>query len=213
VDSWRPYYQLDLSAAGLLPLGWAAQIRAISAEFGVDTMLTGEGSTSREPIKDVQLPVRVVLGGSIRASLPWIWQLYCGTLLEFSARSFARTLFIANKTDTAVNVNHISGAGARYEWHVDTNPVTGLFFATDSEPSSGGALIFKHPDGTIARIYGKAGTYVCFDARDIEHSVEPLQGGDRITLPMNYYESALDQPRPTDLDDQIYQSNASGGPG
>ncbi|MGH6837476.1 MAG: 2OG-Fe(II) oxygenase [Methylocella sp.] len=202
---WRPYYSFDLLALGLLPPAWDAQIRSIVSERAIDTYLTGSGLTSREKRIGQRLHVRVTDGVVVRESLPWLWSLYTHELLDFSSQSFEKPLFVANLLRTTININQLIGRGAQYEWHVDSNPVTGVLFATSSEKGLGGSLVFADPQGRRSIVRPKAGTYICFDAREIPHRVSPLRrDGDRISLPMNYYDNDTDQPRPDDLDDQLY---------
>jgi hypothetical protein len=105
-----------------------------------------------------------------------------------------------------VNINQLAGRGAQYEWHVDSNPITGVLYATDSDNGLGGSLVFRDDQNGQKSVFRpKAGTFICFDAREISHRVAPLRReGERVSLPMNYYHSATDQPRPPDLDSQIY---------
>lgn len=203
--SWKPYHSLDLLALDVLPVNWQDQIRDVVGKHSVKTVLTGDGSTSRERKPGLRLTVDVVGGSTIRQELPWLWNLYVGHLRDFASKAFGRPLFPANLEHTAVNINRLSGRGARYEWHVDSNPVTGLLFSTTSAKGDGGSLVFKGSDRRFSLVRPKAGTFICFDARDIPHRVAPLRGdSERLSLPMNYYESPVDQPRPEDLDGQIY---------
>lgn len=203
--NWPPYYRLDLAANGALPTRWMEDIATLAKHRSKATVLTGGGSTSRERSKGQRLIVNVVDGTAIRERLKWLWELYDGQLKEFSAQSFGRTLFPANLIHTAININVLQGRGSRYEWHVDSNPVTGLLFATTACEGDGGTLVFRNSAGRIARVKPKAGTFICFDAREMPHRVAPLRSdAARVSLPMNYYESATDQPRPDDLDPEIY---------
>jgi hypothetical protein len=206
LDKWRPYFAWDLHSTGLLPIGWEQEVSETVQHSGFGTVLTGDGSTSREKRIGQHIPVRVVEGTSIKNELPWLWSLYTGPLLEFSSTSFNRKLFPSIDVKSAVNINHIFGEGARYEWHVDSNPVTGLLFVSTCLPKEGGALVFrdaKNKRNSIVR--AQSGVFICFDARQIAHRVAPLKGTfARTSIPMNYYESASDQMRPSDLEAQIY---------
>ena len=203
---WRPYFAWDLISTGLLPARWEDSVQDTVEEFGFGTVLTGDGSTSREKRSGQHIPVRVVDGSAIKHSLPWLWSLYSGPLLEFSSRSFNRTLFPAIDIKSAVNINHISGEGARYEWHVDSNPVTGLLFASTCPPEQGGALVFRDVQNKRKSVVRpRSGLFICFDARQIPHRVAPVKGAfSRSSIPMNYYEDSTNQNRPPDLESQIY---------
>ncbi len=203
---WKPYYCLDLCSTTALPSGWQEQIRYVVQQHGIDTVLTGAGSTSREAHTRRKIRVRVADGHAVKSHLPWMWNLYCGLLRDFCAKAFGRPVFIANLLHTTVNINQLAGRGAQYEWHVDSNPITGVLYATDSDNGLGGSLVFRDAQNGRKSVFRpKAGTFICFDAREISHRVAPLRrDGERISLPMNYYHSATDQPRPPDLDSQIY---------
>jgi 2OG-Fe(II) oxygenase superfamily len=200
----KPYAGLDLSDSTLLPRDWESQVRAVAATCGFDTILTGEGSTSRETKPRRRMRVRVADGIAVKASLDWLWKLYAGRLLEFSSRWLGRQLYIANDLRSAVNINVLRGRGAQYEWHVDSNTVTGVLFVTTAGPGAGGSLVFAKPGAPRSIVRPRSATFICFDAREIPHRVAPLRGGDRISIPMNYYDSATEQPRPEDLDRDIY---------
>lgn len=204
---WRPYHPLDLSVMGVLPRHWQRDVQRVVRELGFDTVLTGSGSTSREARGNQRMVVRVADGRAVKDRLPWLWSLYDGLLRDFCAKCFGRAIYPANLLHTAVNINQVAGRGAQYEWHVDSNPVTGLLFATTCDRGLGGSLVFRHRSGRRAIVRPRAGTFICFDARDIEHRVSPLRrDGKRISLPMNYYDSPTEQSRPLDLDPQIYTS-------
>lgn len=201
----HPYHKVDLLKAGVLPPRWDSDILGVVTAHGVETILTGSGSTSRERRSNHQMRVRVADGPAVKEHLPWLWDLYATYLKEVSASWFGRPLYTANRIHTTVNINHLAGRGARYEWHVDSNPVTGLLFVTDAPIGFGGSLVFQPNNMTRSIVRPKAGTFICFDAREIPHCVTPLRtDGIRISVPMNYYESATEQLRPVDLDEQIY---------
>lgn len=202
---WQPFHEIDLAEAGVLPPQWQRQIQSVVREFGMNTVLTGAGSTSRESKRNQRMRVRVADGAVVKHHLEWLWQLYDGFLREFAAACLNRRLFVAHRLPATVNINELRGRGAQYEWHVDSNPVTGVLFATDCGVGFGGSLVFRGTDGRRAIYRPRAGKFICFDAREIPHRVTPLRhNGVRISLPMNYYESATEQPRPEDLDSQIY---------
>jgi 2OG-Fe(II) oxygenase superfamily len=212
--SERPYYSLNLLELGILPSSWQEDVFRVSRDHSIDTVLTGEGLTSRERNPGQKFRVRVVDGVLVKQELFWLWNLYEDQLRAFASAAFGKPLFTANLLHTTININQLSGRNAQYEWHVDSNPVTGVLFATDSEDGLGGSLVFRKPCGARYIVRPRAGTFVCFDAREIPHRVAPLRkDGIRVSLPMNYYESQTDQPRPSDLDAQIYtEGGGSGGP-
>jgi hypothetical protein len=111
---------------------------------------------------------------------------------------------------SSVNIN-CQRCSERYEWHVDSNPLTGLLFAATLEPEDGGELVFR-PDPASSmnddwelRIRPTAGTLYLYDARAAAHSVEPvLRENVRISVPMNFYYPSGQADRPGDLDEYLY---------
>jgi hypothetical protein len=205
VLAWRPYFTLDLLETGVLPDGWQSHVSAVANRFAARTELTGDGSTSREARLGQDIVVYVADGSVVKREIPWAWDLYNGLLRDFSGRCFGQSLYPARLERTAININVLRGRGARYEWHVDSNPVTGLLFCSTADAGAGGSLVFRARDSQRALVRPKAGTFICFDAREVDHRVAPLRrSADRISMPMNYYLSAVEQPRPDDLDAQIY---------
>lgn len=88
---------------------------------------------------------------------------------------------------SGVNVNVLDGSNSRYELHLDSNPLTGVLFFTSHDEKSGGQLVFER-DGRRATVNPRAGWFLLFDAREIPHSVTPVNGRRaRISAPMNYY--------------------------
>src|SRR5258708_19453218 len=89
--------------------------------------------------------VRVADGIAVRQHVSWLWELYNGPLLDFSAACFERPVYAANLLHSTININELSGKAAQYEWHVDSNPVTGLLFATDTTNAFVTSLLFPLP--------------------------------------------------------------------
>lgn len=203
MKKFKPYAELDLNKLGVLPKNWKEDIYNLLDVNGKLTVLRGDSSTSREE-KDVEMDVWVVEGGPIKEKLRWLYELYSGVLKEFSEEAFNTELFTSNSIRTSVNINCIKGFGARYEWHVDSNPVTGLLFVNSLGDDSGGELLFNKDD-KCCLVVPKEGLFICFDAREIPHFVKPLKLNiSRCSIPMNFYTSPNDQIRPDDLDNSIY---------
>lgn len=202
------FFTWDLSPTGLLPSSWEDEIAAAIQQDGVSTILSGDSEQSREDSPRYEIPVLVVTGDACSGRMPWLRGLYENELREFASSCFQRSLFVANDLKSSININCLRGIGARYEAHVDTNPVTGLIFATNATPQTGGQLVFRSKAGPDVVIWPKKGVFLAFDARTISHFVAPLNVDmDRISLPMNYYESAHEQPRPDGLDEYLYGKN------
>lgn len=196
--NWLTVFGVDVSKIVSFPDDWDSQIKAVSSKSSVDTLLDGESDTSLEG-PGTFIPVKVVMGDVVQSRLPWLYNAYAREFLEFSSESFERKLHVCNAVDDAVNINTVYGNGGRYEWHVDTNPVTGLLFVETLSEEEGGALVFKKFD-TEFRIIPKRGMFYCFDARNVPHRVEPLKRErTRISVPMNYYLNSRNTGRADEL--------------
>jgi hypothetical protein len=189
--NWPPFFALDLNPMGLLPMGWDVEVDALSRGPDTQVLTTAEspGSTEAE-----RWSFSVVTGDRVRDRLDWLWQLYHGHFRIFASQSFGVELYPANRLDATTTLNILEGRGAGNEWHRDSNPVSGLFFATSLEPGDGGELQFRSSDGRFCEIRPSAGVFLCFDG-SCEHQVAPLQTATRrLSFPMTYYTSAEDQP-------------------
>lgn len=203
------YQSFDLVQLGLLPENWLQQITGITEKYAQRTLLDGNSSTSREPEGGEEIEVFVVPGNVIADSLPWLYDLYTSALCKLASEVVGHQVYIAHDLISSININILRGRGSRYEWHVDSNPLTGILYVT-SHPSSedGGELLFKRGDDQIV-VHPKAGTFIAFDAREIPHTVLPLKKeGVRISIPMNYYDSPERQDRPLDIDSYLYQNES-----
>lgn len=194
----------------LLPADWQNQISACSARASRWQLLEGASVTSREAAFLESAPpcVGVVTGEVIAEELPWLNALYKHEFLKLANAVGEGQYEVSSDVRSGVNIN-ATPMGARYEWHVDSNPITGLLFATSHARKDGGQLIFR-PD-PIARpfeswelkVSPSAGTLLLFDAREAAHVVTQVQTGLRLSVPMNYYFIGR-QDRPEDLDAYLY---------
>jgi hypothetical protein len=200
-------FNLQLETVRFFPKDWETQIAKVVRDYSTAQILDGSSATSREIDLAEPISIRIVDGSSIHTNLRWLFDLYCGELLKFAEKNFGKRLHIAQDLRSAVNLNIIEGRGRRYEWHVDSNPVTGLLFLSTLDERDGGALLFKQHSEEI-RIYPKLGMFLCFDATEVPHTVEPLlREVVRISAPMNFYIDPKNQVRPKDLDEYLYQKN------
>jgi hypothetical protein len=201
-------FSCDVSS--LLPPNWQREIRLCSSENSIWQVLDGASVTSREAeFKDSSSPrVGVVTGEIVARELPWLDALYRNEFLELVNTVGGDRYEICEDLRAGVNIN-ATPKGARYEWHVDSNPITGLLFATSHPPHEGGQLLFRpdpvarpHEDWSI-QVSPAAGTLLIFDAREAAHVVTQLEAELRLSVPMNYYFVGR-QERPEDLDDYLY---------
>jgi len=196
----------DLDQLAILPVDWAAAVAALADTSALSTVLDGRSSTSRESVDMRPITVSVVTGGTIKSRLPWLYDAYTGPLLELSSELYGRKLEISSDLTSSININMIAGAGNRYERHVDSNPVTGILYASTLRENDGGALIFDHQLNSSDIVYPRAGLFIAFDATTTPHHVAPLKTTKvRLSIPMNYYYSGTQHHRPSDLDKYLYR--------
>lgn len=197
--------KIDLVTQNLLPKDWLEQIDKVIDDHGAETSLSGYSELSREYNDEHVSHFRVVFGEECKQNLLWLWELYTETLPNLILEQSGIRVFSAKDVRSAININCIYREGSDYEKHVDSNPFTGLLFCCSVYAKTGGELVFEHPRTGVERIAPQAGLFIGFDARDIPHYVSPLKKPFRRTsVPMNYYFSPVDQPRPEGLDERLY---------
>jgi hypothetical protein len=166
-------------------------------------VLDGSASTSRETTRR-SLSLGVLTGDLIKCHLPWLYDCYTGKLRKYAEELAEKRLFVSKDLIASMNVNVLQGIAAAYEWHVDSNPITGVLFVNTLAEADGGKLLFRTAEEEIA-ITPEKGMFVVFDARNVPHCVSPLSSDTvRVSVPMNYYDSPHDQIRPVDLDKYLY---------
>jgi len=203
----KPYKAYDLNTTGLLPENWAQEIFKVAEEYAYHVHLDGKSSTSREPTDTSGADVYVVDGEVIRNQLFWLDHLYRTKFVQFANEDFDGGYCVSNSIENGLNINYLKGLNARYEWHVDSNPLTGVLFVTTHPEGSGGDLIFR-TEAKEYHVYPKSGILILFDARAIPHTVMPLKAETyRISIPINFYYSENEQVRPADLDAYIYKKH------
>jgi hypothetical protein len=146
----------------------------------------------------------------VQKALPWLYQMYRNDFLEFARLAWAEEPVEPARDDRyGIVLNVQRGTTMRFEFHVDSNPLTGLLFCTDHR--EGGELVFAHDqdatdidavkqDCTVIRPH--AGHLIFFDGRDYPHYTRPLrsESDTRIVAVMNFYtESCPESTRPPEL--------------
>lgn len=211
-------WRLDVSE--WLPSDYADQCIALSQERGQRRILTGDSLTSRGADFDDDgiHHVFVVDGLDAMNELPWLAKLYRDRFLHLANRVAAggettsgpdgirATYTCSLDPRSALNINRLP-PGEMYEWHVDSNPLTGLLFCL-SDDFDGGELVLRSApdapgDAWEVRVRPEPGVLLLFDARAVPHCVRPCSV-DRVTVPMNYYLSSEPPTRPSDLDAYLY---------
>jgi hypothetical protein len=173
--------------------------------------------TSRESKEITSLDTLLVDGNQIRSDLPWLFKLYENTFLEYAEECFKEKVFLAKNDIYALNLNIQQGKDMRYECHIDSNPIQGVFYVTSH--NNGGELIVSENseatgineiDKNCLKIYPKAGYLYLFPGQLFPHYVRPLKNEDeiRISMPMNFYtESYSEDSRPSDLNQHLFKNN------
>lgn len=193
----------NLEELGWLPENWEETVFNVAREQSAQTHLDGKSSTSREE-SEVELEVFVVTGEVVKEQIPWLHQLYNTRLKSLASATMGMDVSTHKDIRAGININSLRGSGARYEWHVDSNPLTGLLFASTHEKGEGGELVFR-VNGDERIICPQKGVFLTFDAREAPHTVFPLLNDKtRISIPMNYYFMDSEQERPEDLDTYLY---------
>lgn len=201
-----------------LPPYWQEDITECVAKYREWRYLSGESMTSRQRQlgSAADFVVGVADGKVVARELPWLIDLYRGRLLGLANNMSLGSYVCSDDERSSINGN-VLPVGSGYEWHVDTNPLTGLLFVTEHPAGSGGELVFR-PD-PVARpaeeweelvVRPRSGDLLLFDAREAAHHVRQVDGPhERITIPMNYYFADGPAFRPDDLDDYLYGAMAS----
>ncbi len=194
-----------------LPDNWHIQLEEISARYAKSKELIPTSITSREDPGVSCVSVKTVGGVCLADSAPWLYSLYQNSFRVLAQRVAGRSIYCAEDKRIAINLNIQSGAGSRYEAHVDSNPLEGLLYVTTHPAGTGGQLVVGlRPDlcgvdaikRYSAMIYPIRGHLVFFDARINPHYVESLLSDDdcRIVVAMNYYtDDCTESDRPADL--------------
>lgn len=204
-DKTNTYASFDLNNIGLLPANWVEQVVETANQASYLVHLDGQSTTSREPENSPGADIYTVDGNTIYSAMKWLYDLYCNELLSLAREHFHKQYVPDTNVLSSLTINYLKGVGARYEWHVDSNPLTGLLFVTTHDCGEGGDLVFKL-DNELISIYPKSGTFILFDARKIEHCVAPLKHPSfRLSIAMNYFIEGVEKERPTDLDSYIYR--------
>jgi hypothetical protein len=115
-----------------------------------------------------------------------------------------------------VVLNVQRGTVMRFEFHIDSNPLTGLLFCSDHVAGAGGELVFAHnPDAsdiesadrdcTVIRPH--AGHMIFFDGRRHPHYARALRSESdvRVVAVMNFYTASVpESTRPPELNRHLY---------
>jgi len=192
-----------------LPKNWRQDIIATAADAEVREF-PRTPILSREAADISHIRRGRVEGDRVQDSLPWLREFYRNDFLEFARLAWADdTVEPARDDRYGIVLNVQRGTTMRFEFHVDSNPLTGLLFCTDHR--AGGELVFAHnKDATdidavkqdCSVIWPHAGHLIFFDGRNYPHYARPLrsESDTRVVAVMNFYtESCPESTRPPEL--------------
>jgi hypothetical protein len=198
------FRSFDLLELGLLPDGWVEQVTELGKRSARHVQFDGDCSTTIDGQSAMEYDV--VTGDVIREELPWLWEVYTTQLVSLATITTGQPMKPSVFPKSAININLLAGSNAHYEWHVDSNTLTGLLFACTFGPDDGGELAFRL-DGEVSTIPPRTGELLIFDAREAPHAVLPMRRDLlRVSIPMNFYFLTEDEAanRPPDLDAYLY---------
>ncbi len=197
---------MDLAGVEVFPPDWQLQLFDVINRRAVWTDLTSDTPTSLED-PGVVIRYRLVTGDVVAEEAAWLDSLYRTTLVAFASALADEDMVPAEDLICGININVLEQAGARYELHTDSNPLTGILFVTSHDRRDGGALRFEGPEETI-ELYPQAGDFVLFHATRTPHFVTPLMRHVlRVSVPMNFYTRSGGSTRPVGLDEALYRSH------
>jgi hypothetical protein len=201
------FHHLDAIELGIVSSDDLDDFTQIALREARHAQLVGGLSTSLEPAGTV-VDYRLLDGDQISLAIPRLHGLYEREFLSMATRLAGRSLMVSPMMANGINVNVLEGVGGRYEWHVDSNPFTGLLVLSDANAEVGGRLLFGRDPLTRTALCMRAGSLLLFDARTTPHAVEELRTAEavRLTCPMNYFFEGEQVVRPGDLDGSLYGS-------
>jgi hypothetical protein len=198
------FYSENVIDAGIITAELISSVRGTALDHAKNARLIGGTTTSLES-EGTELSYRLMDGNAVEDHIPVLSSLYRQEFRSIAERVFGRELTTSPSTVSGVNINVLEGKGGRYEWHVDSNPFTGLLLLSPATASLGGRLLFGQDPDTQVALALQPGDLLFFDAREAPHAVEELRkGGVRASVPMNYFVEGELIIRPDDLDDSLY---------
>jgi 2OG-Fe(II) oxygenase superfamily len=198
-----------------LPEAWPDQIKAAAASAEVRDF-------PRTPVltREAALVAHVKRGRvhaeQVKQRLPWLYELYRGSLLELAASTCQEQVSPAFDDRYGLVLNVQRGTSMRFECHVDSNPLTGLLFFTDHSEGAGGEFVFAHDpkaadvdavelDCSVIR--PRAGHMIFFNGTEHPHYARPLLSASdlRVVAVMNFYTASCpESTRPPELNRHLY---------
>lgn len=139
---------------------------------------------SLEPEETAGLDYHVVSGEVVREKLSWLWERYSTEWMDLVSEAVGVRCKPCSLDTISVNINVLNTTGSRYEWHVDSDPYSGVLFLTDHDEADGGEFVIE-VEGERKKIYPRRGKMVLFDGTVCPHGVYPLKTNKpRVTVVM-----------------------------
>lgn len=195
---------VDLVYHGIVERAYIDELYELAVAEAKGATLRGGTSTSLEE-EGTSISYGLLDGEDILRLVPSLYQLYETTLVDIASRLSGVALRPSPDARNGINLNILPPSGGRYEWHYDSNPVTGLLVLSPCNRSEGGRLLFERDVEIQTAFCMQPGHFLVFDATRTPHAVEPVLGAKaRVTAPMNFFVVGEDVVRPSDLDDTLY---------
>ncbi len=139
---------------------------------------------SLESEETAGLDYYVVAGDAIKSDLPWLWHKYADEWMQMVSQSLGINCVPCDVDTISININALYSSGSRYEWHVDSDPYSGVLFLTDNSKADGGEFVIE-VDGIRKKIYPQKNKMILFDGVSCPHGVGVLKTNKpRITVVM-----------------------------
>ncbi len=166
---------------GLLPSRWRQEVLEVAAnadfrQFPPTPVISREAA-------DVQSIHRGrVHVNQVARDFPWLRRSYRSDFRELAERVTGGAVAAAHDERYGAVLNVQRGIEMRFEWHIDSNPLTGLLFCTDHGPGDGGEVVFSHSpearsqadmERSCTVIRAQAGHLIFFDGRRIHTMCGP----------------------------------------
>lgn len=210
------WWEFDINS--FLPKNWDLEITKYVNKNAKKIKLNPTNSiTSRESIEIKNLDSLIVDGNQIREDFPWLFNLYESLFLQYAEKTFNTKVLLSKNDIYALNFNIQKGLKMRYECHIDSNPIQGVFYITTHKKGMGGELIVSENSEAIGVneinkdckiIYPKSGYLYLFPGQLFPHYVKPLNDKNsiRIAMPMNFYTiNNSEDERPKDLNKHLFK--------
>jgi hypothetical protein len=204
-----------LSVENFLPEGWRTSVCKFALANTRDVTLVSSSVTSREKQKNTKILAKFISGDLIAKELPWLDFAYTNHFLQIIRSRLDLSALPAYDKLHGLSINVQIGTSMRYECHVESNPITGLLYATDHPKGSGGELVISNRtcavgvdeiDFNCTIVYPKSGNLYIFSGLNNPHYVRNLlnKADRRIVIVMNYFNAQVsEKDRPLDLDKHL----------